>query len=110
VSKLLVVEFRDRAETNKVLALAELSTSRGSPLYASAVVAKDPVGKTSVQEITDEGLGGMSLGSIVSTSRRARQSPQRSGSSSSRPSRRTKAKKSIWKTPISFRCRPTIGF
>ena len=57
MSKLLVVEFRDRAETNKgVLALAELSTSRGSPLYASAVVAKDPAGKTSVQEITDEGL------------------------------------------------------
>jgi uncharacterized membrane protein len=66
MSKLVVVEFRDRAATNKgVLALAELSTSRDSPLYASAVIAKDTAGKASLQQITAAGVGGVAAGALL---------------------------------------------
>ena len=37
----------------------------GIKLYGSAVVARDPGGKLSVQEITKEGHGGAAVGALI---------------------------------------------
>jgi hypothetical protein len=57
MGKLVVVIFPDEAKTHQgTRALTELHAEGSITLYASAIIARDPGGKLSVQKITHEGL------------------------------------------------------
>jgi len=64
MSRFVVVTFPDAAMIHRATgALDKLHAERS--IYASAVVAKDPSGKLSVQEVTKEGLGGTAVGALI---------------------------------------------
>jgi len=66
MSKLVVVMFPDAAMIQEPIdALKKLRAERHIKLYASTVVARDPNGKLSIQEVTKEGLGGAAVGAFI---------------------------------------------
>ncbi len=66
MSKFVVVIFPDEMKINQgTRTLKDLHAKGSIKLYASAVVARDPGGKLSVREITNEGLGGTAVGALI---------------------------------------------
>ena len=66
MSKFVVAVFPDEEKISQgTRALRKQRAKGGIKLYASIVVAKDASGKLSVQEITDEGLGGPTVGALI---------------------------------------------
>jgi uncharacterized membrane protein len=66
MGKFVVVIFPDEAKTHQgTRALTELHAEGSITLYASAIIARDPGGKLSVQEITKEGRGGTAVGALI---------------------------------------------
>jgi len=64
MNRFVVVTFPDVAMIHRATgALDKLHAER--TIYASAVVAKDPSGELSVQEVTKEGLGGTAAGTLI---------------------------------------------
>jgi len=63
MSKFVAVVFPSEEKIPQaILALRDMHGGDGIKLYGSAVVARDPGGKLSVQEITKEGHGGAAVG------------------------------------------------
>ena len=66
MSKLVVVMFPDAATLQRATGALKKVRAEGSiKLYASTVVARDPNGKLSIQEVTKEGLGGAAVGAFI---------------------------------------------
>ncbi len=66
MSKFVVVVFpSDEKIPEAIHALRTMHGGEGVKLYGSAVVARDPGGKLSVQEITKEGHGGAAVGALI---------------------------------------------
>ena len=66
MSEFVVVTFPDAAMIRQGTdALKKLDAEGTIKLYASAIVARDPSGKLSVQEVTKEGLGGTAAGALI---------------------------------------------
>ena len=66
MSKYVVVTFPDEAKTREgIRVVRDLHAKSSTQLYASAIVARDPSGKLSVKEITDEGHGGAAVGALI---------------------------------------------
>ena len=66
MSKLVIVNFPVEGQTRHGIGAIKKMHAEGSvKLYASAVVTKDSGGKLSVQEITNEGLGGTAVGALI---------------------------------------------
>jgi len=66
MSKFVVVIFSDEAGVHQgTQALEKLHAEGGITLYASAVVARGSDGKLAVQKITNDGLGGTTVGALI---------------------------------------------
>lgn len=66
MSAFVVVMFPDAAMIPQGTdALKKLHAQGSIKLYGSAVLARDPSGKLSVQEVTKEGLGGTAVGALI---------------------------------------------
>lgn len=66
MSEFVVVTFPDAAMIRQGTdALKKLHAEGTITLHASAIVARDPSGKLSVQEVTKEGLGGTAAGALI---------------------------------------------
>jgi uncharacterized membrane protein len=66
MNKFVVVMFPDAATIHQSTGALEKLRAEGSiKLYASTIVAKDPSGKLSLQELTKEGLGGTAVGALI---------------------------------------------
>jgi hypothetical protein len=66
MNKLVVVMFPDAATIHQATGvLAKLRAEGSIKLYASTIVAKDPSGKLSLQELTKEGLDGTAVGALI---------------------------------------------
>jgi uncharacterized membrane protein len=66
MSKFVAVVFPSEEKIPQaILALRDMHGGDGIKLYGSAVVARDPGGKLSVQEITKEGHGGAAVGALI---------------------------------------------
>ncbi len=66
MSTFVVVIFPDEAKIPQATAALKKMHAEGSiKLYGSAIVARDPGGKLSVQEVTREGIGGTAVGALI---------------------------------------------
>jgi uncharacterized membrane protein len=66
MSTLLIVNFADREKTGQGTSLIREMRADGSvKLYASTLVARDPNGRSIVQPITEEGIGGALVGALI---------------------------------------------
>ncbi len=66
MSKFVVIVFPSEEKIPEAIhALRNMHGGEGIKLYGSAVVARDPGGKLSVQEITKEGHGGAAIGALI---------------------------------------------
>ena len=66
MSKFVVIVFpSDEKIPEAIHALRNMHGGEGIKLYASSVVARDPDGKLSVEEITKEGHGGAAVGALI---------------------------------------------
>jgi len=66
MSKFVVIVFPSEDKIPEAIhALRGMHGGEGVKLYGSAVVARDPGGRLSVQEITKEGHGGAAVGALI---------------------------------------------
>ena len=65
-SKLVVVMFPDQTKVDQAIcAIQKLAMAGGITLYRSAIVARGSDGKVLVQDITEEGHGGVATGALI---------------------------------------------
>ena len=65
MSEFVVINFPDSTKISQGIGALRKLHAEGSRIYASAVAARDSSGKLSVQEITNEGLGGTTVGALI---------------------------------------------